>query len=36
MNQMIQIGSNALILASEFHHKEIIKILLENNADVNF
>ncbi|SUW07618.1 ankyrin repeat-containing protein [Brachyspira pilosicoli] len=30
------IGSNALILASEFHHKEIIKILLENNADVNF
>ncbi len=25
-----------MILASEFHHKEIIKILLENNADVNF
>ena len=30
------IGSNALLLASEFHHKEIIKILLEHNADVNF
>ena len=30
------IGSNALLLASQFHHKEIIKILLENNADVNF
>ena len=30
------IGSNALLLASEFHHKEIIKILLDNNADVNF
>ncbi len=30
------IGSNALLIASEFHHKEIIKILLEHNADVNF
>ena len=30
------IGSNALLLASEFYHKEIIKILLEHNADVNF
>ncbi|TVL63531.1 ankyrin repeat domain-containing protein [Brachyspira hyodysenteriae] len=30
------IGSNALLLASQFHHKEIIKILLEHNANVNF
>ena len=30
------IGSNALLLASQFHHKEIIKILLDHNADVNF
>ena len=29
-------GFNALLLASRSHYKEIIKILLEHNADVNF
>ncbi|WP_144149937.1 ankyrin repeat domain-containing protein [Brachyspira hyodysenteriae] len=29
-------GFNALLLASRNHYKEIIKILLEHNADVNF